>query len=140
MKESYDDIIGLPHHTSAKHPRMSILDRAAQFAPFSALSGYGAALAETARLTERRINLTEEELLELDYKQQILMANIDKQPEITVTWFCPDERKEGGEYITTTGKLKRIDKVRRVVVLVDGTEISMDDIYSLIWSSLSAPI
>lgn len=140
MKESYDDIIGLPHHTSAKHTRMSILDRAAQFAPFSALSGYGAALAETARLTERRINLTEEELLELDYKQQILMANIDKQPEITVTWFCPDERKEGGEYITTTGSLRRIDEVRRVVVLVDGTEISMDDIYSLIWSSLSAPI
>lgn len=85
MKESYDDIIGLSHHTSAKHPRMSILDRAAQFAPFSALSGYGAALAETARLTEQRINLTEEELLELDHKQQILMANIDKQPEITVT-------------------------------------------------------
>lgn len=134
MKESYDDIIGLPHHTSAKHPRMSILDRAAQFAPFSALSGYGAALAETARLTERLINLTEEELLELDYKQQILMANIDKQPEITVTWFCPDERKEGGEYITTTGSLKRIDEVRRVVVLVDGTEISMDDIYSLMFS------
>lgn len=134
MKESYDDIIGLPHHTSVKHPRMSILDRAAQFAPFSALSGYGAALAETARLTEQRINLTEEELLELDYKQQILMANIDKQPEITVTWFCPDERKEGGEYITTTGSLRRIDEVRRVVVLVDGTEISMDDIYSLMFS------
>lgn len=134
MKESYDDIIGLSHHTSAKHPRMSILDRAAQFAPFSALSGYGAALAETARLTEQRINLTEEELLELDHKQQILMANIDKQPEITVTWFCPDERKEGGEYITTTGCLRRIDEVRRVVVLVDGTEISMDDIYSLMFS------
>lgn len=134
MKESYDDIIGLLHHTSAKHPRMSILDRAAQFAPFSALSGYGAALAETARLTEQRINLTEEELLELDHKQQILMANIDKQPEITVTWFCPDERKEGGEYITTTGSLRRIDEVRRVVVLVDGTEISMDDIYSLMFS------
>ena len=134
MKESYDDIIGLPHHTSAKHPRMSILDRAAQFAPFSALSGYGVALAETARLTEQRINLTEEELLELDHKQQILMANIDKQPEITVTWFCPDERKEGGEDITTTGSLRRIDEVRRVVVLVDGTEISMDDIYSLMFS------
>lgn len=134
MKESYDDIIGLSHHTSAKHPRMSILDRAAQFAPFSALSGYGAALAETARLTEQRINLTEEELLELDHKQQILMANIDKQPEITVTWFCPDERKDGGEYITTTGSLRRIDEVRRVVVLVDGTEISMDDIYSLMFS------
>lgn len=134
MKESYDDIIGLPHHTSVKHPRISILDRAAQFAPFSALSGYGAALAETARLTERRINLTEEELLELDYKQQILMANIDERPEITVTWFCPDERKEGGKYITTTGSLKRIDEVRRVMGLVDGTEISIDDIYGLMFS------
>ena len=131
MKASYDDIIDLPHPTSAKHPRMPISDRAAQFAPFSALTGYDAALVETARLTQRRVELTEEELLELDRRQQILLEHMDERPEVAVTWFLPDERKEGGRYITTVGCLKRIDAVQRVMLLVNGEVIPLDDIVNL---------
>lgn len=131
MSGPYDDIINLPHHVSKKRPRMPRADRAAQFAPFSALVGYGAALVETARLTDRRIELEEDDRAALDRKQQKLMERIGDRPEIAVTWFVPDARKEGGQYITTVGHLKRIDEVRRVMVLVDRTEIPLDDIFDI---------
>lgn len=131
MMPSYDDIIYFPHPTSMKHPRMPLSARAAQFAPFAALTGYSAALVETARLTEQRIELTEEELSELDRRQQILLERIDDRPEVTVTWFQPDERKEGGRYITSVGHLKRIDPVQRTMLLLDGTAIPLDDIIHL---------
>ena len=92
----YDDMIDLPHPTSNKHPRMSIQDRAAIFSPFAALSGHGAAIAETARLTDQRMELDEDTKAELDQRQAVLLEHIGEQPEITVTWFQPDERKEGG--------------------------------------------
>ena len=131
MSGPYDDIINLPHHVSRTRPQMPRADRAAQFAPFSALGGYGAALVETARLTDRRIELEEDDRAAMDRKQQKLMERIGERPEVAVTWFVPDARKEGGQYITTVGRLKRIDEVRRVMVLVDRTEIPLDDVLDI---------
>ena len=99
MTGPYDDIINLPHPTSAKHPRMPLSDRAAQFAPFAALSGHSAALVETARLTDQRMELDEDARAALDSKQQLLLERIKERPEITVTWFQPDAKKDGGRYI-----------------------------------------
>lgn len=131
MSGPYDDIINLPHHVSKKRPHMPYVDRAAQFAPFAALSGHGAALVETARLTEQRIELEEDDRAALDRKHQVLLERIGERPEVAVTWFVPDERKEGGQYITTVGRLRRVDEVRRVMVLVDRTEIPLDDIFDI---------
>ena len=131
MSGPYDDIINLPHPTSQRHPRMPIHDRAAIFSPFAALSGHGAAIAETARLTERRIELDEDTRAELDRKQAVLLGHIDKQPEITVTWFQPDERKDGGAYLTVTGQLKKFRELERILLLTDGTEIPLEDVVAL---------
>lgn len=131
MSGPYDDIINLPHHVSKTRPQMSRAERAAQFAPFSALAGYGAALVETARLTDRRIELEEDDRAALDRKQRELLERIRERPEVAVTWFVPDTRKEGGQYITTAGRLKRIDEVRRVMILVDRTEIPLNDIFDI---------
>ena len=128
MTGPYNDIIHLPHPTSAKHPRMPIQDRAAIFSPFAALTGHSAAIAETARLTDRRMELDEDTKMELDLKQQVLNNITEEHPEITVTWFRPDERKEGGAYVTTTGRLKKIDEVERALVLTDGTAIPLADV------------
>lgn len=131
MSGKYDDIIGLPHPTSARHPRMPISDRAAIFSPFAALSGHSAALAETARLTDQKIELDEDTKAELDRKQAILREHLTEQPEITVTWFQPDERKDGGAYVTVTGRLKKIDETERALVLLDGTRIPLEDVVGL---------
>jgi len=131
MKFPYEDIIHLPHHVSSKRPRMSAVDRAAQFSPFAALVGYDAAIQETGRLTTEKIELTEEEKSFLDQKQKILLERIAEHPEITVTYFLPDDRKNGGSYTTVTGNLKRIDDVSHVILLTDGTGISIDDILKI---------
>ena len=131
MSRSYDDIINLPHPTSERHARMSVQDRAAQFSPFSALTGHAAAIAETARLTERKMELDEDTKAELDQKQACLLEHIREQPEVTVTWFQPDERKSGGGYHVTTGYLKKIDSVERSMILCDGTVILLEDVASL---------
>ncbi|MGN0978721.1 MAG: hypothetical protein ACI4PT_00120 [Candidatus Avoscillospira sp.] len=131
MTHQYDDILHLPHPTSAKHPRMPIGDRAAIFSPFAALTGHSAAIAETARLTEQKIQLDEDGRSELDEKQRMLEEVIARQPEVTVTWFRPDDKKDGGSYVTTTGNLKRTDGVERVMVMRDGTRIPLDDIIEL---------
>ena len=96
MTGPYDDIIHLPHPTSSKHPRMPIADRAAIFSPFAALAGHSAAIAETARLTNQKAELDEDARAELDRRQAVLLEQIGQQPEVTVTWFQPDERKDGG--------------------------------------------
>ena len=131
MSGPYDDIINLPHPTSKRHPRMPIHDRAAIFSPFAALSGHGAAIAETARLTEQRIELDEDTQAELDRKQAVLLEHMDEQPEVTVTWFQPDDRKEGGAYLTTTGRLKKLKELERILVLADGAEIPLEDVAAL---------
>ena len=131
MSGPYDDIINLPHPTSKRHPRMPVHDRAAIFSPFAALSGHGAAIAETARLTERRMELDEDTRAELDRKQGVLLEHIDEQPEITITWFQPDERKDGGAYLTTTSRLKKLRELERLLLLADGTEIPLEDVVAL---------
>ena len=131
MSGPYDDIINLPHPTSKRHPRMPIRDRAAIFSPFAALSGHGAAIAETARLTERRMELDEDSRAELDRKQAVLLEHMDEQPELTVTWFQPDERKDGGAYLTATGRLKKLRELERLLVLADGAEIPLEDVVAL---------
>ena len=131
MSGKYDDIIHLPHPTSKKHPRMSVRDRAAIFSPFSALSGHGAAIAETARLTDQRMELNEDAKVELDRRQAVLLEHIGEQPEVTVTWFRPDDRKEGGIYVTTVGRAKKIDKFKRILSMVSGQKIVLDDIVQI---------
>ena len=105
-----------------------MLDRAAQFSPFAALTGYDAAIKETGRLTDEKIELGEEAKAALDRKQAYLMEMIDEQPEISITYFLPDARKSGGAYVTITGNLKRFDEYERLLILTDSRKIPMDDI------------
>ena len=128
MSGPYDDMLHLPHPTSARHRRMPISERATIFSPFAALTGHAGAIAETARLTDQKMELDEDAKAELDRRQAVLLEHIAEQPEITVTWFQPDERKDGGAYRTTSGRLKRVDEVRRMLVLTDGTKILLDDV------------
>lgn len=131
MSGPYDDIINLPHPTSTKHPRMPMSDRAAIFSPFAALTGHAAAIQETARLTDQRIELDEDTKAELDRKQKILMDYIADQPEVTITWFCPDEKKSGGAYVVTMGRLKKVDDVAGTLKLADETTIPLNEIVDL---------
>ena len=131
MSGPYDDIINLPHPTSKRHPRMPISDRAAIFSPFAALSGHGAAIAETARLTEQKIELDEDTKAELDRRQAVLLEHMDERPELTVTWFQRDEKKDGGAYLTTTGRLKKLRELERSLVLTDGPEIPLEEVVTL---------
>ena len=122
----YDDIINLPHHVSTTHPQMSRQDRAAQFSPFAALTGYDAAVKETARLTDRRMELDEYEKTALDEKLKEALKYPEE--EITITYFRPDERKAGGSYLTVRSKVRKIKESERLIVLEDGTKIPLDDI------------
>lgn len=131
MTGPYDDILHLPHPTSKRHPRMPIVDRAAQFSPFAALTGHRAAIEETARVTDRRIELDEDAKEQLDQTLQLLLERIDEQPEITVTWFSPDKKKAGGQYHTATGKLKRIDSREGRLTLTDGNQIPLEDLLEI---------
>ena len=117
-------IINLPHPISAKHPRMPLSDR-------TALSGHSAALAESARLTDQRIELDEDVKAALDLKQQLLLERIKERPEITVTWFQPDKKKDGGRYIVSTGRLKRIHEADQVLILTNGLRIPIGAIVEL---------
>lgn len=125
----YEDILYMPHHVSTKHPPMSASDRAAQFSPFAALTGHDAAIQETGRLTDVQVEQSEEQRALLDRKQQYL-ATLER-PEVAVTYFLPDGRKDGGAYVTATGQLKRIDPVERVLILVGGQSIHLDDIIEI---------
>ena len=126
--EKYEDIIHLPHHVSSKRPQMPMIDRAAQFSPFAALTGYDDAISETGRLTDEKIDLSEEEKEVLDRKQQFLLEKIDERPALTVTYFVPDAKKSGGAYVTKSGNLKKIDAIERWMQLTDGTKIPLDDV------------
>ena len=131
MNDQYGDIIHLPHHVSKTRPQMSMQDRAAQFSPFAALTGYDAAILETGRLTEDKLELGEETQAILDRKQRYLAEIIDTKPEITVTYFVSDEKKSGGAYSTVTGFLKRIDEYERVLMLTDGRKIQLDAVLDI---------
>lgn len=127
----YDDIIGLPHHVSDRRTRMPIADRAAQFSPFAALTGYDDAIEETARLTDMCIELDEGGKALLDEKLQQIRRAVASQPEITVTWFRADERKAGGAYAAFTGRVKKLDEYREAIVFTDGTAIPIRLIYHI---------
>ena len=129
--EKYKDIINLPHKQSSKRPHMSLLDRAAQFAPFAALVGYDDAIKETGRLTDERIEMSEEKLAVLNARYQILVDHLGEEPEVSITYFVPDIYKAGGSYITTTGVVKKLDTYERLITMVDGTRIFMDDVLTL---------
>jgi len=131
MSGPYDDIINLPHHVSTTRPQMSMADRASQFSPFAALTGYDAAIKETGRLTDSRIELGEETLRHLNERFQFLVDGISDTPIVHITFFVPDERKAGGAYITVTGTAKKVDTHLRMIILQDGTKIPMDDIISI---------
>ena len=131
MNGKYDEIMGLPHHVSKTRPQMPMSDRAAQFAPFAALTGYDAAIKETGRLTVERIELDVEALSALDMKYQLLMEALDEAPEVTITYFQPDERKAGGKYVSAVGAVKKIDDFERRITMQDGTRIPMDDVLSI---------
>ena len=129
--KGYEDIINLPHHISPTRQQMPMSDRAAQFSPFAALTGYDAAIKETGRLTDERIELDEEALTALDMKYQLLIDAFDDAPEVTITYFQPDERKAGGKYITATSAVKKVDDFERRITMQKGTKIPMDDVLSI---------
>lgn len=131
MNRKYNEIMGLPHHVSKTRPQMPMSDRAAQFAPFAALTGYDAAIKETGRLTDERIELDVEALSALDMKYQLLMEALDEAPEVTITYFQPDERKAGGKYVSAVGAVKKVDDFERRITMQDGAKIPMDDVLSI---------
>ena len=130
-EHNYDDIINLEHHVSKKHPPMSLYARSAQFAPFAALTGYEDAVREIARETSEQIDIDDEIKAILDGKIQILSEQIKKKPEVSITYFIHDLKKEGGAYITVEGIIKKIDTYNQNIVLVDRTEIQINDIIDI---------
>ena len=128
---NYDDMINMPCPTSQRHPRMPRADRAAQFAPFAALTGYDAAIDETGRLTDQKIDISEDMREKLDLKQNFLADIIDEQPEISVTYFVPDKKKSGGAYVTVNGRLKQIDEYEQLIILTDGKKIPIQEVYTI---------
>ena len=131
MTGEYDDIINLPHHVSKKRPPMAAMGRAAQFSPFAALTGYDAAIKETARLTDERVKLDEYMRDALSDRLQIIADRIKEHPEIAITYYQPDAKKNGGAYVTASSTARKIDEYERVVVMTDGTVIPIDEIISI---------
>ena len=127
----YDDIINLPHHISKKHPQMSLYARSAQFAPFAALTGYEEAVKETARETNERIDIEDELKSILDGKLQIILEQIKNHPEISITYFIADSKKNGGEYVTVTGLVKKVDLYNQYIYLIDNTAIPINEIIDI---------
>lgn len=131
MKNLYEDIINLPHHVSSTRLQMPMSDRAAQFSPFAALVGYDAAIKETGRLTDEKIELDEEGLNALNMKFQLLVDRMEDAPEVTITYFKSDKRKAGGTYLEKTGTVVKLDDYERLITMQDGSKIPMDDILNI---------
>lgn len=129
----YDDIINLPHHISKKYPKMTMEARSAQFAPFSALTGYEDQVKETARLTSEQIELDEEAKSILDGKLQLIQDQIRINPQVTITYFIPDTKKQGGKYVTIDGNVKKIDEYMKMLYLEDGTQIPIIEILDILY-------
>ena len=127
----YFDIISMKHPTSNKHPRMSNMNRAAQFAPFAALTGYEESIEETARLTDRKIELSEYEIEDLNTKLNFIREHIKDRPKVTIIYFQPDERKDGGAYFSISGKVRRIDEVNKIIVFDAERDLDIEAIIDL---------
>lgn len=127
----YDDIINLPHHVSPTRQKMSMIDRAAQFSPFAALTGHNAAINETARLTENQIDLDENTKAVLNEKLQMISEHLASESVITFTFFEPDSQKSGGSYTSKTGAVKKIDEYSLEVVMADNSRIKIDRINNI---------
>lgn len=127
----YDDILYLPHPVSKNHPQMPLADRAAQFSPFAALTGHETAIKETARLTDERIELDDNRKSILNEKLQLILERISHYPMVRVTYFQPDSKKDGGAYLTVSGNLKKLDEYNRLLVMAEGVQIPIDEIYEL---------
>ena len=127
----YKDIIDLPHHQSLRRPRMAMIDRAAQFSPFAALTGHNDAIIETARLTDRKIELDEGTKSIINEKIQMISDFLFEKPTVTFTHFEPDIKKDGGTYLNTTGTVKKIDEFKREIILTDGRIILIEHIYDI---------
>lgn len=123
--------MNLPPHISKKHPQPTMLERAARFAPFAAITGYEEMVLEEARVTEERIELDEGTLAMLNEKLNIIHDSLDSEPVIQITYFEPDKKKSGGAYISVTGTVKRIDEYERLVIMSDGKKIRIDEIFGL---------
>ncbi len=126
--ERYADMLFLPHHVSDTHPHMAAADRAAQFSPFSALTGYGDAVRETGRLTDARIELDEDAKQLLDEKLQMLLDRMPNAPKVQITYFQPDKQKEGGTYLTARGQIKRIIPEECALIMENRCRISLNEI------------
>ncbi len=132
MNGKYDDIIHLPHYKSKKRQSMSMYDRAAQFSSFAALTGHSEAIKETARLTDKKTELNEEQMADLNNKIAFICENIKTQPQITVTYFIPDEKKSGGKYVTERLKVKKINMTEKTFTTTDGRDILFEDVENII--------
>ena len=128
---AYADIIDLPHHVSRNHPQMSMHDRAAQFAPFAALTGYEAEVGETARLTAQKRELDAQEAEELNRQLAAIIEHLSERPEVTVEYFVPDERKAGGAYVTVTGRVRHVSLPEKILVMEDGTVVDLENVASM---------
>lgn len=131
MNTKYEVLLSMPHHVSKSHPQMSAHDRAAQFSPFAALTGYEGVLQETGRVTEQRVDLTEEQKAVLDRRLRRLAEQVNSHPAVSITYFVKDARKEGGAYLTHSGKIRKIQEYERLLILEDGIQILIDDILML---------
>lgn len=138
MTARYDDIMHLPHPNSSKYPRMAALGRAAQFAPFAALTGYEGTIRETARLTDAKAELDEDKIAALDMKLRFLADHLSECPKVSITYFKPDSRKQGGAYQVITGMVKKIDAFEKTVLMAEGTLIPIADIFEISGSLCSS--
>lgn len=127
-EHKYDDIINLEHHVSTKHSRMSLENRSAQFAPFSALTGYEEAVKEEARVTESRIDIDEEAKIEVNEKLNYIIKHLDKNIIVSVTYFEKDKKKQGGSYKTIKGIIKKIDDSRKTIEMQTGEIIKIEEL------------
>ena len=125
MTHDYDDIINLPHYEPKHHPRMSMWNRAAQFAPFAALTGYDAAIRESGRFTDGWAGLSESGNEEMNRKMELIVSILPEHPSVTIEYFVPDEHKAGGSYQTYTGNVRRIDEYEQMMVMTDGKKIEL---------------
>lgn len=130
-KFPYEDIVNLPPHISKRHPQPTMMDRAARFAPFAAITGYEEMVLEEARVTEEWADLTESALERLNEQLIILQEHLPEQPEITITYFEPDQRKAGGAYVDHTGIVKRIDLYEHLLIMTDDKKIRIESICDL---------